>query len=112
MKNVLKLSFLTVGIAFCSSVMAQEDIKKEAATAAEKLEAPKSQDPVKSAPATSGGASKTDSKTDTSSGTRMAITEQGMPRKNKNKAKKAGAAATTTPPATAEPKATATPPKN
>lgn len=113
MKNLVKLSLLTVGIALSSSLMAQEEIKKDAISTADKLEAPKpadtktdkqepakatKQEPVKSAPAPapSGGASKTESKSDTSSGTRMAITEQGMPKKNKRKA----AANTTTPPPT------------
>lgn len=118
MKNILKLSLLTFGIAVSSSLMAQEEIKKDAISTADKLEAPKpadtktdkqepaktdkqepvkttKQEPVKSAPAP-GGASKSDSKSDTSSGTRMAITEQGMPKKNKRKA----AASTTAPPAT------------
>ena len=109
MKNIVKLSLLTVGIALSSSLMAQEEIKKDATSTADKLEAPKpadtktdkqepakttKQEPVKSAPAPSGGASKTESKSDSSSGTRMAITEQGMPKKNKRKA----AANTTTPP--------------
>ena len=111
MKNLVKLSLLTVGIAISTSLTAQEEIKKDAISTADKLEAPKpadtktdkqepakttKQEPVKSAPAPSGGASKTESKTDSSTGTRMAITEQGMPKKNKRKA----AASTTTPPAT------------
>lgn len=111
MKNIVKLSLLTVGIAFSSSLIAQEEIKKDAISTADKLEAPKpadtktgkqepvkadKQEPVKSAPKPSGGASKTESKSDTSSGTRMAITEQGMPKKNKRKA----ASSTTAPPAT------------
>lgn len=111
MKNLIKLSLFTVGITMSSSLMAQEEIKKDAVNTADKLEAPKTadtktdkqepakttkQEPVKSAPAPGGAASKTESKSDTSSGTRMAITEQGMPKKNKRKA----AASTTAPPAT------------
>ncbi len=111
MKNIVKLSLLTATITLSSSLMAQEEIKKDAISTADKLEAPKpadtkidkqepvkttKQEPVKSAPAPGGAASKTDSKADTASGTRMAITEQGMPKKNKKKA----AAATTAPPAT------------
>ena len=104
MKKLLKISLLTVGIALSSSLMAQEAIKKDAATAADKLETPKSadtkadkQEPVKTAPAPAGGASKTESKSDTSSGTRMAITEQGVPKRSKNKGKKVGSGASTTP---------------
>lgn len=110
MKNILKFSLLTATITLSSSLMAQEEIKKDAISTADKLEAPKTadtktdkqepakttkQEPVKSAPAPGGAASKTDSKSDTASGTRMAITEQGIPKKNKKKA-----AATTAPPAT------------
>ena len=103
MKTLVKLSLLTFGIALSSSLMAQEEIRKDAISTADKLEAPKpadtktdKQEPAKSAPIPSEGASKTESKSDSSSGTRMAITEQGMPKKNKRKA----AANTTTPPAT------------
>lgn len=105
MKNILKLTFLTAGIALSSSLMAQEQIKTDAATTADKLETPKDtkqepvkttkQEPAKATPAPA-GASKSESKTDSSSGTRMAISEQGVPKKNKRKA----ASATTTPPAT------------
>ena len=94
-----------------SSAKAQ-DIKHEAATTAGQLEAPKpadsqstpagttdskadnKQEPVKTPPS---GNSKTDKKDSTDGNTRMAITEQGMPKKNK-KQKKA-AAGTTAPPA-------------
>lgn len=103
MKNILKLSLLTVGIALSSSVMAQEVIKKEASS----TETPKAiesktdkQDPAKAKPAagsSTSSPSKTDSKSDTTpGGTRMAITEQGMPKKNKNKNNKTS----TAPPAT------------
>ncbi len=108
MKNILKLTFLTVGIALSSSLMAQEQIKKDAAATADKLEAPKAvdekqdpakatkQEPVKTAPAPAEGASKSEAKTDSSGGgTRMAISEQGVPKRNKRKS----ANSTTAPPA-------------
>ncbi|MBL0329706.1 MAG: hypothetical protein IPP64_09885 [Bacteroidetes bacterium] len=102
MKTLLKISLLATGITFGTSLFAQEDIKKEAATTADKLESPKpaetktgkqepvksdKQEPVKATPAPA-GTSKSESKADSSKGggTRMAITEQGMPKKNKKKA--------------------------
>lgn len=108
MKNVLKLSLLTVGIALSSSVLAQEEIKKDAAATATQLEAPSKttpasdskQDPAKGTTST-GTAAKKDAKSDTTKtegGTRMAISEQGMPKKKKNKK-----AAPTPPPPPAEP---------
>lgn len=102
MKKLLQLSFLTLGIAFSTSMMGQEQIKKDAATTADKLETPKpadtkadKQEPAKSAPAP--GASKSESKTDSSSGTRMAITEQGVPKRSKNKGKKVESGTNPTP---------------
>lgn len=117
MKNILKLSLLTVGIALSSTLLAQEGIKKEAATTADKLEAPKAtetktdaktdkQDPAKTTPGSSTSTptpAKTDAKADTTKtdgGTRMAISEQGTPKKNKNKGKTA--TTTTAPPAKKE----------
>lgn len=121
MKNILKLSFLTVGIAISTSIIAQNDIKTETTNTAEKLEAPKAsesktdanavkQDPVKNpnTPGNSSTSSKTESKTDSKStetkaetskegGTRMAITEQGVPKKNKNKKSAAATKATPAP---------------
>ena len=98
MKNILKLSFLTAGIALSSSLSAQEQIKTEAQTTATQLETPKSdasatkQDPAKKT--TESSATKTDAKnektadtSETGGGTRMAISEQGTPKKNKNKGK-------------------------
>lgn len=111
MKNILKLSFLTFGIALSSSLIAQEQIKTDAAAIADKLETPKpvdstaakqepaktnKQEPVKTAPAT--GASKSEAKSDTSGGTRMAISEQGVPKKNKRKSASSTTAPTATPP--------------
>lgn len=104
MKNVLKLSLLTAGIALSSSVIAQEAIKSDAKTTATQLETPKTaesrtggttstkQDPVKTSGSGSStsSSSKTDSPADTTAtggGTRMAISEQGTPKKNKNKGK-------------------------
>ncbi len=111
MKNILKLSLLTAGIALSSTLLAQDGIKKDATTTADKLEAPKAaetttnakvtkQDPVKTAPKSSTStSSKTDAKSDTTNGgTRMAISEQGMPKKNKNKSR----TTTTAPPAKTE----------
>jgi hypothetical protein len=108
MKNVVKLSFLTAGIVLSSSLFAQGDIKKEAVNTSEKLEAPKAtetksdakiekQEPVKKT--TANEASKSTSKADTTStgGTRMAITVQGTPKKNKNKNAKSSTT-TTEPP--------------
>jgi len=102
MKKLLKISLLSVGITCGTSLFAQEDIKKEATSTADKLEAPKpadtksdkqepvktdKQEPSKTSPAPK-EAAKSESKSDSSKegGTRMAITEQGMPKKNKKKA--------------------------
>jgi hypothetical protein len=112
MKNILKISLLSFGVLFIGSVAKAQDIKKDAATTSGQLEAPSSdsrtapqsgtttakdtksdkQEPVKTAPKDSKTA-----KSDTTQpgGTRMAITEQGMPKK-KNKAKSAAATTTTT----------------
>jgi len=106
MKNIIKLSLLTFGIALSSSLSAQEAIKKDASTTADKLEAPSNatdtktgkQDPVKAAPSGNSTSSKTGTKVDTTSGaTRMAISEQGTAKKNKNKAKKSTPIPTPTP---------------
>lgn len=102
MKNILKFGLLSAGIALSSSVLAQEQIKTDAKTTATQLETPKTeakktdgtatkQDPVKTSPgSTTSTSSKTDAKIDTTQtggGTRMAISEQGTPKKNKNKGK-------------------------
>lgn len=105
MKNLLKFTFISAGIALSTSAIAQ-DIKKDASTTATQLETPKpaetkkdapsKQEPVKPGGTTTG--SKSDAKSDTTKtgGTRMAITEQGMPKKNKNRK----TASTTAPDAT------------
>ena len=110
MKNILKLTFLTAGLALSSALMAQESIKTDAASTADKLETPKTttdtkqepakatkQEPVKATPAPA-DASKSESKSDSSSGTRMAISEQGVPKKNKRKSSNSGTAPAATPP--------------
>ncbi|MBA3972402.1 MAG: hypothetical protein H0X46_09730 [Bacteroidetes bacterium] len=109
MKNLLKLTFIAASFSLCTGAMAQE-VKKDAPNSSTQTEAPK---PAEAKPAPSpatpkqepvkpGGTatSKSDAKSDTtkSGGTRMAITEQGMPRKNKNKGKTATTTTTTTTP--------------
>lgn len=107
MKNALKLSFLTAGIALSSSLLAQEQIKTDAKTTSTQLETPKTeaktdasatkQDPEKkktesTTTKTDAKAEKTADTSETNGGTRMAISEQGTPKKNKNKAKSKTAA--------------------
>ena len=88
MKKLLKLTLLASGICLSTSLLAQEEIKKEAEKVSEKQETPKAsekQEPVKSSPKAESSSSKKDAKKDSSGSTRMAITEQGIPKSNKNK---------------------------
>lgn len=114
MKNILRLSLLSAGFVIISSAATAQDIKKDAANTADQLEAPKpadsktgpvtdsktdKQEPVKTTPA-SGAAGTSSSKTEKADsaqtgGTRMAISEQGIPKKNKKgKSSKTAPAAT------------------
>ncbi|MGZ4060144.1 MAG: hypothetical protein ACXVPU_14010, partial [Bacteroidia bacterium] len=72
MKNFLKLTLLSASFAISTSIIAQEAAKK--------------QDDKKSTTQTGTKTTKEASKTDTSkskpAGTRMAITEQGTPKRN------------------------------
>jgi hypothetical protein len=124
MKNILKISLVAFGTLLIGSTVKGQDLKKDAATTSGQLEAPAAesrtgaqpaattsgkdtkagkQEPVKSTKQDPKTAKKdTADTTQTGGGTRMAITEQGMPKKNKNKAKSASTTTTTTPPAQKE----------
>ena len=102
MKKLLKLTLLAAGICLSTSLLAQEEIKKEAKKVSQKQEAPNAsekQEPVKINPKVDSSSSKKDVKKDSSGSTKMAITEQGIPKNNKNKNKKSSM----TPPPSAEP---------
>jgi hypothetical protein len=90
MKHILKLTFLTLAISLSSSIVAQEEIKKEADTISNKQNPTNGTVKKDIANSNSDGGitkSKNEATNDTSGTAKMAIKEQGMPKRNKNKNK-------------------------
>ena len=91
MKNLFKLTLLSAGFLINTGAMAQESAKKTtSSTSTTKTSPQDGKTATKSGKTTpqDGTTKKDGSKSDTAKtgGTRMAITEQGVPKRNKNKA--------------------------
>ncbi len=101
MKNILQLSFLTIGISLSNSIGAQEVIKKDLDTVSYKQETPKEtvkQERAESIKGAKSSKSINDAKNDTIGSTKMSIKEQGIPKRNKNKKSASYTPAATEPP--------------